>query len=64
MNKGINEQITKELYSAYFYVGMAAYAASLSLNGIANWFKVQAGEEVQHATKFMNYITEQAGRSS
>jgi ferritin len=41
---------------------MAAYAASLSLNGIANWFKVQAGEEVAHATKFMNYITEQGGK--
>ena len=62
MNKAINEQINKELYSAYLYVGMAAYAASLSLNGVANWFKVQTREEVEHATKFMNYITEQGGR--
>ena len=62
MNKAINEQINKELYSAYLYVGMAAYAASLSLNGVANWFKVQAGEEIQHATKFMKYITEQGGK--
>ena len=62
MVKAINEQINNELYSAYFYVGMAAYASSLSLNGIANWFKVQTGEEVQHATKFMNYITEQGGK--
>ena len=62
INKAINEQINKELYSAYLYVGMAAYAASLSLNGIANWFKVQTGEEVQHATKLMNYITEQGGK--
>lgn len=64
MNKAINEQITKELYSAYFYVGMAAYAASLSLNGVANWFKVQTREEIEHATKFMNYITEQGGHIS
>jgi len=62
MNKAINEQINRELYSAYFYVGMAGYAASLSLNGVANWFKIQAGEEVAHATKFMNYITEQGGK--
>ncbi|HNX68984.1 MAG TPA: ferritin [Candidatus Omnitrophota bacterium] len=62
MNKVISEQVNKELYSAYLYVGMAAYAASLSLNGIANWFKVQAGEEVSHATKFMNYVNEQGGK--
>ncbi|MFH1800816.1 MAG: ferritin [Candidatus Omnitrophota bacterium] len=62
MNKAINEQINKELYSAYLYAGMAAYAASLSLNGVANWFKVQTGEEIAHATKFMNYITEQGGK--
>ena len=62
MNKAINEQITKELYSAYLYVGMAAYAASLSLNGVANWFKVQTREEIEHATKFMNYIIEQGGK--
>ncbi len=62
MNKAINEQITKELYSAYLYTGMAAYAASLGLSGVANWFKVQTREEVEHATKFMNYITEQGGK--
>ena len=61
MNKAINEQINKELYSAYLYVGMAAYAASLSLNGVANWFKVQTREEIEHAVKFMKYITEQCG---
>ncbi len=62
MVKAINEQITKELFSAYLYVGMAAYAASLSLNGIANWFKIQTREEVEHATKFMKYIVEQGGK--
>jgi ferritin len=62
MNKAINEQINKELYSAYIYTGMAAYAASLSLNGIANWFQVQTREEIEHATKFMRYITEQGGK--
>jgi ferritin len=62
MNKAINEQVNKELYSAYLYAGMAAYAASLSLNGIANWFKIQTKEEIEHATKFMNYINEQGGK--
>ncbi|MFH0984063.1 MAG: ferritin [Candidatus Omnitrophota bacterium] len=61
MNKAINEQINKELFSAYIYTGMAAYAASLSLNGIANWFQIQTKEEIEHAVKFMKYINEQGG---
>lgn len=34
----LNEQINKEIYSAYFYLGMSAYAASTGLKGFANWF--------------------------
>lgn len=62
MLKAINEQINKELYSAYLYVGMGLYAASEGLGGIANWFQVQAKEEFGHAAKFMHYVNEQGGR--
>ncbi len=62
MNKAINQQINKEIYSAYLYVSMAAYAASVGLGGCAHWFQAQAGEEIGHATKFFNYINEQGGR--
>ncbi len=64
MNKAINEQITKELYSAYLYIGMAGYAASVGLGGVAGWFQVQAKEELGHATKFMHYLSEQGGTLS
>lgn len=61
MVKAINEQINKEIYSAYLYVGMAAYATSLGLGGVAGWFQVQAKEELGHAAKFMHYLSEQEG---
>ena len=59
MAKAINEQINKEIYSAYLYVGMAAYTGGLGLGGIANWFQSQAKEELGHAQKFMHYLSEQ-----
>lgn len=64
MLKAINEQINKEIYSAYLYVGMAAYAASEGLGGVASWFQVQTKEELGHAVKFMKYVNEQGARVS
>ncbi len=62
MNKAINEQINKEIYSAYLYVGMAAHAASAGLSGVSNWFQAQAKEELGHAMKFFGYVNEQGGK--
>ena len=38
----INEQINKELYSAYLYLEFANYYASVGLDGFENWYKIQA----------------------
>ena len=38
----INEQITKELYSSYLYLQMAAWFEHKTLPGFASWMKVQA----------------------
>ena len=62
MEKALNNQINKELYSAYYYLSMAAYFESENLEGMANFMKVQAQEEVTHAAKFFSYISEQGGR--
>jgi ferritin len=45
MQDAINEQINKELFSAYLYLSMAAYFESTGLPGAAKWMYVQAGEE-------------------
>ncbi len=58
----INDQINKELYSAYLYLSMAQYFEARSLKGIAHWFFVQHQEEVKHAQKFISYLNEKGGR--
>ena len=62
MEKAINEQINKELYSAYYYLSMAAYLENANLEGMAKFMKAQAFEETGHAMKFYGYINEQGGR--
>ena len=62
MQKALNEQINAELYSSYLYLSMASYFLSLNLNGFANWMRVQAQEELVHAMKFFDFVTERSGR--
>ena len=56
MQLALNEQINAEIYSAYLYLAMAAYFDGLNLTGFANWMKVQAQEEMDHAMKIYKYI--------
>ena len=62
MQKAMNEQIKNELYSAYLYLSMAAYAEADNLPGFAHWMRVQSQEEVGHAMKFFDFICERGGR--
>ena len=62
IEKALNEQINRELYSSYLYLSMCAYAQKLGLPGVANWMKVQAKEELTHANKFFDYIIERNGK--
>ena len=52
----LNEQITKELYSAYLYLAMANYYNDEGLDGFENWFYVQAQEEMDHAMLMRTYL--------
>ncbi|HJJ36594.1 MAG TPA: ferritin, partial [Methanocorpusculum sp.] len=52
----INNQVNKEFYSAYLYLDMANYYESISLDGFANWFKIQAQEERDHAMLMYQYL--------
>jgi ferritin len=62
IEKAFNEQINAELYSSYLYLAMAAYFASVNLQGFANWMRCQAQEELMHAMKFFTFINDRAGR--
>ncbi|MFA5996058.1 MAG: ferritin [Patescibacteria group bacterium] len=54
--KAVNNQIKEELYSSYLYLAMSAYAQQLNLAGVANWFFVQAQEELDHAKGFYQHL--------
>ena len=54
----INDQINKELYSAYLYLSFADYYEEEGLDGYANWYEIQAQEERDHALIFRNYLHE------
>ncbi len=52
----LNDQINKELYSAYLYLDIANYYAEEGLDGFAHWYEVQAQEERDHAFMFRRYL--------
>ena len=52
----LNDQINKELYSAYLYLDMSNYFADNDLDGFANWYYIQAQEERDHAMLFLKYL--------
>ena len=58
----INDQINKELYSAYLYLAMSAHFESVNLPGLAKWTRVQSKEELGHAMKFYDYVVDRSGR--
>jgi len=62
LEKAINAQINRELYSSYLYLAMSNAAEALVLKGSAAWFKIQAGEEKAHAMKFYAYLHEQGAK--
>ena len=62
MIQAVNDQVNKELFSAYFYLAMQAYFSSLNLDGFANYFRVQVQEERDHALGFYNYLNKIGGK--
>ena len=52
----LNQQITKEFYSAYLYLDMANFYDEMDLDGYSNYYMIQAQEERDHALLFMKYM--------
>ena len=48
----LNQQINKEFYSAYLYLDFSNYFEDAGLDGFANWYEIQAKEEMDHAMLF------------
>ena len=52
----VNVQINKEIYSAYLYLDFANFFEDKGLDGFANWYHIQAQEEMDHAKLFYQYL--------
>jgi ferritin len=62
--KALSGQINAEFYSSYLYLDMSAYADRTGYKGIANWFFIQAQEEMAHAVHIYQHILERGAAPS
>lgn len=62
MEKEFNEQINKELFSAYLYLDMKSRFSEMNLQGFVNLMDVQVQEEKAHAMGMYDYVLERGGR--
>jgi len=62
MQQAMNEQIMHETASAYLYFSMASDFHAKGFDGMAQWMKAQAQEEIGHALRFFNHINDRGGR--
>ncbi len=58
----LNEQIKKEFYSSYLYLAMSTWCKTSSLEGFAQWLRVQAEEEHGHGMKILGFIEDRGGQ--
>ncbi len=52
----LNSQITEEFYSAYLYLNFSTIFTEAGYHGFANWFRVQAREELSHGMIIVEYL--------
>lgn len=52
----LNDQINKEFYSAYLYLDFSNFYEDKGLDGFANWYRIQAQEERDHALLIFDYL--------
>lgn len=62
VHDALNEQIRNEFYAAYLYLGMVAYFDERHLDGFAHWMRMQNAEEIAHAMKLFEHLTDIGGR--
>lgn len=62
VEEAMNAQINAELWSAYLYLSMSAFAHANGNPGIGKWYEVQFQEEQDHAKIMFNYIIQRGGR--
>jgi ferritin len=63
MEKALNVQVAAEMFSSNLYLAMALDFEAKNMKGFGKWLRVQAREEMGHATKLIDFIIERGGRA-
>lgn len=63
MAEAINEQVNRELYSAYLYQAMSSHFAREGYKGFASWLSAQSREEAGHAFKFYQHLVDRGAQA-
>ncbi len=63
MNEAMNVQANRELYSSYLYLSMSYHFESINMKGFSHWMRLQAGEELVHTMKMLDYVAGRGGRA-
>lgn len=58
LEEAFNAQVTLELEASLVYRQLGIEMDMLDLPGMASWFRAQADEEVVHANKFIDHMTD------
>ena len=61
VEKAFCDQIHQEFVAAYNYLGMSVYFEGRSLDGFAQWMKLQHDEELTHAMRLFRYLLDRGG---
>ena len=54
----VNKQFNNERYSSAIYMQLAAAMGAMNWEGFDHWFSAQANEELKHAKKMIDYMTD------
>ncbi|CAN5689224.1 MAG: ferritin [Acidimicrobiia bacterium] len=56
MESAYSDQVTLELWASISYLQISAWFESKDLPGMASWMRIQSGEEIGHALRFMDFL--------
>lgn len=62
VNDALNQQINKEMQSAYLYLSMTIYFEMENLKGFAHWLNIQVQEELAHGMKLYKFVVDRGGK--
>lgn len=58
----LNGQINQEMAAAYSYLAASAWFDENNFDGFAKWMELQRQEELEHASKLVDYLHDRGGK--